>query len=782
MDLSEAIKIFASYDHEQLAPCMRVLAGVQTLIESGDNPGPGEFKPVLEALNIGASHPSVKEGDREELLNIKQVVEHELLAREALSSTEFDMRAKFMGAEEKSEGLEWDIRVIRSGITIDKRDYYPPQTLEEAVDLFDGVQCFADHYEGASGPVLKLIGWISDPHIVKLEDGVAIDATLHVLESSPAFKLLREMYVRGVYDKVGLSISAIGQARYDWIENRQVRIIEKLERILSVDLVSKPNAGGSLIRLRESINKILEEDMKILERIKEEMEQEPQEEPQEEPVTEEATESVAEEAQPVTPQEQEAEPAVEEEDKYGYPEPSKADEEMMKLMKQLMDKIADLEKKLAEQKAKAAIADMVEKADLPEPLAESVRAQLDELADIQEAQKVIENAKRTWATAIEVAAAQQPVIRVTSNPKQKILRLQALIAGEKIDDAVEPYSSLREAYADITGRPVWRMTPREAAAEMVRASFGFNSEVIRETVETGDWSYALGQALHRELIRQYQLPRFDDWRKVVSRIAPLRDMRTNDRLRYSYFNTLSSVSEGGTYQEFSDPSEERAYYSPTKYGGLASWTWEAALNDDLNVLADIPRRLALAAKLTVWYNVLNIFAATSPPTCTYDSTALFHADHSNLVTVNLTSANFGAARKALMTQTAPGASSMYLGAEPKYLLVPPDLEATARKLRDSDVDIDSTTVDMGNPWKGTFDIIVIPFWSDTNAWAVVADPTVVPTIEVGFLGGKEEPELYTEASNTGSAFTADKVTYKIRHVWGYVILDHRGMYKSNGAT
>jgi hypothetical protein len=136
-----------------------------------------------------------------------------------------------------------------------------------------------------------------------------------------------------------------------------------------------------------------------------------------------------------------------------------------------------------------------------------------------------------------------------------------------------------------------------------------------------------------------------------------------------------------------------------------------------------------------------------------------------------------------MTATVLGNSTISLGLPPKYMLVPPDLEGTARQLRDSDVDIDvSAGENIANPWKGEFEIIVIPFWSDSNAWVVMADPQMAPTIDVGFLGGKEEPDLFTEAANSGSNFTADKITYKIRHVWGYCILDHRGVYKSNGSS
>jgi hypothetical protein len=132
----------------------------------------------------------------------------------------------------------------------------------------------------------------------------------------------------------------------------------------------------------------------------------------------------------------------------------------------------------------------------------------------------------------------------------------------------------------------------------------------------------------------------------------------------------------------------------------------------------------------------------------------------------------------MKTQAVLDATNILIGAAPKYLVVPEDLEATGLKMRNSENDIDETGSLAANPWKGTFEVLTVPFWTDADAWAAVADPALVPTIEVGFLGGKEQPEVATEAANSGSNFTAEKVTYRVKMPFGYVILDHRGMYKS----
>jgi len=62
----------------------------------------------------------------------------------------------------------------------------------------------------------------------------------------------------------------------------------------------------------------------------------------------------------------------------------------------------------------------------------------------------------------------------------------------------------------------------------------------------------------------------------------------------------------------------------------------------------------------------------------------------------------------------------------------------------------------------------------TDYW-LVADPAVVPTIEVGFLDGRQEPEMFVQDDpRMGSVMTADKITFKVRFIWGVVKLQYRG--------
>jgi hypothetical protein len=74
--------------------------------------------------------------------------------------------------------------------------------------------------------------------------------------------------------------------------------------------------------------------------------------------------------------------------------------------------------------------------------------------------------------------------------------------------------------------------------------------------------------------------------------------------------------------------------------------------------------------------------------------------------------------------------------------------------------------------------IVYDVLTDATDWFAVADPQEVPTMVVGFLNGQQEPDIFVaDTPNVGSSFTADKITYKVRFIFGGDILDHRSFYR-----
>jgi hypothetical protein len=193
-------------------------------------------------------------------------------------------------------------------------------------------------------------------------------------------------------------------------------------------------------------------------------------------------------------------------------------------------------------------------------------------------------------------------------------------------------------------------------------------------------------------------------------------------------------------------------------------------NDDVGAIQRIPRKLVRSAKRTLGKFVLD-FLRTNPTI--YDSVTLFHGTHGNLGTAALDATSVAAGRLAMKAQTERD-SVEKIGIGPRYLWVSDDLEETAVNLFRRNTEQDRSFLQ-----SLSLEVMPVWYWTDSNDWCLTADPLDIPVVEIGFLGGNEEPELFVQDSPVaGSMFTHDKVTYKIRHIYGGTIVDYRGAYKS----
>ena len=157
--------------------------------------------------------------------------------------------------------------LIKEGWSKNKR-YYPAQVLEQAVPLFEGAKCYLDHSDIKGIPnrsVRELTGFYEN---VKFA-GKQVEADLQFLETE-AGKVGLDIAKETVkHNKLlaGLSIRGIGTMR----KVEEGHEVENLSKIISVDLVSDPAAGGEFLRLYESVMEV-KDDMKdlTLEKLKEE--------------------------------------------------------------------------------------------------------------------------------------------------------------------------------------------------------------------------------------------------------------------------------------------------------------------------------------------------------------------------------------------------------------------------------------------------------------------------------------------------------------------------------
>ncbi len=393
---------------------------------------------------------------------------------------------------------------------------------------------------------------------------------------------------------------------------------------------------------------------------------------------------------------------------------------------------------------------------------------------------------------------EQQVVTVKDDEYDKMVRsLTGLFINETIDNT-PPYRTMQESYKQITGRtgdreeigmqmfgeiavalPPERLiatkrNPHQIWREHLRESRG-SGRMQESQLTTSLWTEVYGDSIRRALMKEYDRDAtLQSWRDIVSDIGSAPDFRTNRRQRVGGFGNLSIVAEGGTYQEIDFPTDQEVTFAVQKRGGLANMTMESVINDDLGATRRIPRKLGVAAIQTLHEFVWDFIKDNGA--LDYDSVALFHADHGNLATVALAATSFDD-RVFAMNQQTEQDSGKPLGVDPVIIVVPAELRKTAWEIVNSVRSVDGRT-DTTDNWIKTFNlkIIQINYWTDATNWYLAGDPRKYPTIEIDFLNGRQEPELFIQDQPTvGSVFTADKITYKIRHIYGADVLDHRAL-------
>ena len=360
---------------------------------------------------------------------------------------------------------------------------------------------------------------------------------------------------------------------------------------------------------------------------------------------------------------------------------------------------------------------------------------------------------------------------------QVTLAFEALLAGTRPAEGIQPLSGIRDLYHLLSGD--YEMTGLFQPDRVYLANV--NSSTMAQLV---------ANAMNKRVMITFQeYPQW--WTPVVVEedFTSLQDVRW---ITLGGVGELPTVAEGAAYTELTwdDKVETDSF---TKKGGYLGITIEAIDKDDTGRLRSAPRALAQAAWLTLSKSVSSIFTSNSGvgPTLS-DSIALFNASHSNLGSTALSWTAWSATRTAMRKQTEVN-SSERLGAltAPRYLVVPPDLEITALQAMASEGQPGTANNDENIFAQGDYHdarmnaarnrVIVVDLWTDTNDWAAVADPQLYPSLGIGYRYGRT-PEVFSVASPTaGLMFTNDTMPVKVRFIYAAGVIDYRGLYKHNVA-
>lgn len=330
---------------------------------------------------------------------------------------------------------------------------------------------------------------------------------------------------------------------------------------------------------------------------------------------------------------------------------------------------------------------------------------------------------------------------------------------------------------------------------------------MEEAVGSSDFPYLFANIIDRQLLANYReqddpIYRWQDYVKIGS----VPDFNTVRREKLSGRDPLlPEVTEYGEYLTYK-PSNDRYTYNVKKRGRRFDISWEAIINDSLGAFNDIPQDMATAAKDTEAYVAASLIAAsTGDGNASLYGATITDAGQAvtNLGVLPLTIDNLETTLGLMKNQTDPQGKRMKI--RPKYLVVPPALELTAKKI------LTSTTVTYAataatavalptnnvlaqsglqlrvNEW--------FPYIDTTHgdtAWYLFADPLRGAAVEVGYLRGQETPEVCMKASNKmmigggvggvmSGDFETDNIAYRVRDVIGGTPLDPRFTYLQSGA-
>ena len=151
-----------------------------------------------------------------------------------------------------------EVTIVKAGRS-GNRNYYPDATLREAVPQFEGVRVFAksdaDHIAGKGKDVRNLIGGIYGVRFVegKATDTGALVGTFRAIDpTDAAVTKMVEAVKRGMQSLLGLSIDAFARTKPRQVGKERLTEAVKFTKVVSVDLIVEPGAGGGLDRLTEA--------------------------------------------------------------------------------------------------------------------------------------------------------------------------------------------------------------------------------------------------------------------------------------------------------------------------------------------------------------------------------------------------------------------------------------------------------------------------------------------------------------------------------------------------
>jgi len=375
--------------------------------------------------------------------------------------------------------------------------------------------------------------------------------------------------------------------------------------------------------------------------------------------------------------------------------------------------------------------------DHPEIMAEAVKDGWDEakaVLAVRDAHIVTLEAK-IKADEEGLKRPQAPNIKADGSSKISLKVIEAsaaLHAGLKTAEKVYDSETLNKA----------QDVKLNSITDLVRAGLAMSGKVLdssrhqtrdflQAAFSTRDIANILSNLANKFILEGYGTVE-KTWRAIAG-IRSVVDFKVNTGSRLIMTNLLQAMGPGGeiSHGELSD--DTRTVQADTK-ALMLGITRKDIINDDLNALSDLPRRLGYAAART--FNT-DFWAALTAAVA-----ASFTGAHANTTTGALTMATLTVAERLFMGLT--DADGNPIGTEASILLTGLTAATPAREL------FVSTDLNAGasarNVKKNIFAAKFTPAitrYLATAPWYLVSAPLAMPLMQAAFLNGRQEPFVET---------------------------------------
>jgi hypothetical protein len=266
------------------------------------------------------------------------------------------------------------------------------------------------------------------------------------------------------------------------------------------------------------------------------------------------------------------------------------------------------------------------------------------------------------------------------------------------------------------------------------------------------------------------------WRNICA-IRSVTDFKTVTSYRLIGKDQYEQVQPGGEIKQGTLGQEVYTNKADT-YGLVLSIDRRDIINDDLNAITTVPRKLGRGSGLKIndvfWTTFMN-------------NAAFFAVGNKNYVAGADTALSIDGLTKAdVAFNDQVDNDGKPIGIMPAIILVPTALNAIGTQLYKS-LEIRDNMANakgpIGNPHVGRFRVEVSRYLANAQytgnsakAWYLLAEPVDLPVIEMAFLNGQESPTIETAEAD----FNQLGIKMRGYHDFGVALQDPRGGLKAKG--